>query len=251
MISNELKTVAKLGNIAMRIETKLTLALLAATAIPAAAQAQATADMLGMSVSSLREEIGNRYDAALAVTLDNGTINTNDPRYLWGLQAKAQCGIAYGFLRSSTKDPVSIGKCLDAYARMNAQPMPTVVQAPAVPVDNPACRETIAGIVFFEWDSAVPPESAGPIIQAASQNLRACGWKGLTITGHTDRSGSDSYNDGLSVQRAQAVSQMMTTQGANSALLTVSGRGEAEPKVPTVDGERNPQNRRVEITVQN
>lgn len=235
----------------MRIETKLTLALLAASAFPAAAQAQTAEELLGMSVSSLKGEIGQRYDAALALTRDAGTIGTDDPRYLWALQAKAQCGIALGFLKSSTKDPVSIGKCVDAYNRMQAQPAPPVVQAPPPPVDNPACRESIAGIVFFEWDSAVPPESAMPIIQAAAQNLKTCGWKGLTVTGHTDRSGSDSYNNGLSAQRAQAVSQMLGTQGADPAALTVSGRGEAEPKVPTVDGERNPQNRRVEITVQN
>lgn len=232
-------------------KTRLTMALFAAVALPAAAQAQTAEELLGLSVPDLRGEMTKRYDAALALTRDGTTVSTDDPRYLWALQAKAQCGIALGFLKSSTKDPVSVGKCVDAYNRMLMQPAPPVVQAPPAPVENPACRETIAGIVFFEWDSAVPPESAMPIIQAATQNLKACGWKGLTVTGHTDRSGSDSYNNGLSVQRAQAVSQMLNAQGADPALLTVSGRGEAEPKVPTIDGERNPQNRRVEITVQN
>ncbi|WP_296677984.1 OmpA family protein [Novosphingobium sp.] len=243
----------------MRNTTKLTMALVAsAVASPAAAQEQPVAgnlvtsvDMMSMSVSELKGEIGQRYDAALALTRDGGTVGANDPRYLWAIQAKAQCGIALGFLKSSTKDPVSIGKCIDAAMRMNAQPMPVAVQAPAVPVDNPACRESIAGIVFFEWDSAVPPESAMPIIQAAAQNLKACGWKGLTVTGHTDRSGSDAYNNGLSVHRAQAVSQMLGSQGADPGALMVSGQGESSPKVPTADGERNPQNRRVEITVQN
>lgn len=243
---------AKLGNIAMRTDAKLKLALLGAAtvAFPAAAQAQATlSDLMGMSVSALRGEIGNRYDAALALSGNAAVTGADNPRHLWALQAKAQCGIALGFLKSGTKDPVSIGKCLDAYNRMQEQP--PVVIAPPPPVDNPACRESIAGIVFFEWDSAVPPESAMPIIQAAAQNLKACGWKGLTVTGHTDRSGSDPYNNALSLKRAEAVSQMLGVQGANSGQLAISGRGEGEPKVPTADGERNPQNRRVEITVQN
>ncbi|WP_157812549.1 OmpA family protein [Novosphingobium kunmingense] len=227
------------------------MALFAAVALPAAAQAQTAEELLGLSVSDLRGEMTKRYDAALALTRDGTTAATDDPRYLWALQAKAQCGIALGFLKSSTKDPVSVGKCVDAYNRMLMQPAPPVVLPPPAPVENPACRETIAGIVFFEWDSAVPPESALPIIQAAAQNLKACGWKGLTVTGHTDRSGSDAYNNGLSVKRAQAVSQMLGMQGADPALLNVSGQGESSPKVPTVDGERNPQNRRVEITVQN
>ncbi|MFM5885850.1 MAG: OmpA family protein [Novosphingobium sp.] len=244
----------------MRIDAKLNKtalgALLAAAtvALPAAAQAQEQAqatvtDLMGMSVSALKGEIGNRYDAALTLTRDGAIQGADNPRYLWALQAKAQCGIALGFLKSGTKDPISIGKCVDAYNRMQEQP--PVVLPPPPPVDNPACRESIAGIVFFEWDSAVPPDSAMPIIQAAAQNMKACGWKGLTVTGHTDRSGSDPYNNALSIKRADAVAQMLGMQGADRGALSVSGHGEAEPKVPTADGERNPQNRRVEITVQN
>lgn len=242
----------------MRIDAKLNKTALGAlfaaatVAFPAAAQAQATAtDLMGMSVSALKGEIGNRYDAALTLTRDGAIQGADTPRYLWALQAKAQCGIALGFLKSGTKDPVSIGKCVDAYTRMQEQPVVAPPPPPPPPVDNPACRESIAGIVFFEWDSAVPPESATPIIQAAAQNLKVCGWKGLTVTGHTDRSGSDSYNNALSTKRATAVAQMLGAQGADGGQLTVSGRGEGEPKVPTADGERNPQNRRVEITVQN
>lgn len=250
----EHETAAKLGKIAMRTDAKLKLALLAAAtvALPATAMAQDSAnDLMGMSVSALKGEIGKRYDAALTLTRDGAISGADNPRYLWALQAKAQCGIALGFLKSSTKDPVSIGKCVDAYNRMMMEPAPVVIAPPPPPVDNPACRESIAGIVFFEWDSAVPPDSAMPIIQAAAQNLKSCGWKGLTVTGHTDRSGSNSYNDALSVRRAQAVAQMLGAQGADSGQLAVSGHGENEPKVPTADGERNPQNRRVEITVQN
>lgn len=237
----------------MRLNAKHTTAMLAlaAAAFPAAAQAQASFnDLMAMSVSELKGEIGSRYDAALALTRDGGTISADDPRYLWAIQAKAQCGIALGFLKSGTKDPVSIGKCLDAANRMNQQKV-AVVQTPPPATPNPACSETIAGIVFFEWDSAVVPDSAAPIIQTAAQNMRACGWKGLTVTGHTDRSGGDPYNDKLSQRRAEAVAQMLGGQGADRGALAVSGHGETEPKVPTPDGERNPQNRRVEITVQN
>lgn len=237
----------------MRIEAKHMTAMLAlaAAAIPASALAQASAsDLMAMPVSQLKGEIGNRYDAALALSRDGGTIAADDPRYLWAIQAKAQCGIALGFLKSSTKDPVSIGKCVDAANRMNQQPVKAVPLPPPVVPRNPACDETIAGIVFFEFDSSVPPESATPTIQAAAQNLRACGWRGLAVSGHTDRSGSDAYNDALSQRRAQAVAQMLGAQGAEPAALTVTAVGESQPKVPTPDGERNPQNRRVEIVVQ-
>ncbi len=236
----------------MRLNTnKMTAMLaLAAAALPATAYAQASSgDLMAMSVSALEDEIGQRYNAALALTRDNGTISADDPRHLWASQAKAQCGIALGFLKSSTKDPVSIGKCADAALRMNQQRV--VAPPPPPPAANPACSEPIAGIVFFEWDSAVVPDSALPTIQATAQNLAACGWRGLSVAGHTDRSGSDGYNDVLARRRADAVAQLMAAQGAAAGLVEVSSYGETSPKVPTADGERNPQNRRVEITVKN
>ena len=69
------------------------------------------------------------------------------------------------------------------------------------------------------------------------------------MTGHADRSGSDAYNMGLSQRRAAAVASALESNGVSASVLEVSGRGEAEPKVPTPDGEQNPTNRRVEITV--
>lgn len=220
-----------------------------ALALPAAAWAQSADELLAMSVGSLRGEIQTRYDAALALTVDQAVVGADTNRYMWASQAKAQCGIALGFLKSSTKDPVSVGKCVDAYNRMRE--VPVVVPPPVEPpkVVDEVCTQPIAGIVFFEFDSAVPPESARQTIESAARNLSQCGWKGLTITGHTDRSGSDGYNDALSVRRANAVSGMLAGAGAPQGQLEVTGRGEAEPKVPTPDGERNPTNRRVEIVV--
>lgn len=236
----------------MQLKTKLLTATLVATAaaIPAAASAQTSAsDLMAMSVSALKGEIGQRYDAALALSKDNGAVSANDPRFVWALQAKAQCGIALGFLKSNTKDPVSIGKCVDAAARMNTQ-LTAPVEPVAVVTPPAVCPEAIAGIVFFEWDSADVPESAMPTIQSAAQSLATCGKK-ISVAGHTDRSGSDAYNDALARRRAEAVARLLSTQGVSSDVLEVSSYGEREPKVPTADGERSPQNRRVEITVKN
>ncbi len=229
----------------------LTIIALAAVAMPAAALAQSSSgDLMALSVDDLRGEMTTRYDAGLALTLDRAVVSADSPRFLWANQAKAQCGIALGFLKTGTKDPVSVGKCVDAANRMNQQTVVTVQMPPAT-VRNPACDELIAGIVFYEWDSAQTPDSAMPTIQAAAQNLATCGWKGLSISGHADRSGSDAYNDAISRRRAEAVAQLLIGQGASANLIEVKSFGESEPKVPTPDGERNPQNRRVEITVKN
>jgi OmpA-OmpF porin, OOP family len=235
----------------MRINHKLYLAAgaLAIVAFPVAAFAQASgADLMGMSVGQLKDEIGKRYDDALALTLDQTVVAADNPRFVWASQAKAQCGIALGFLKSGHKDPVSIGKCDDAWQRMQIQ-VPVAVMQPALPSPSPACSEAIAGIVFFDFDVDVAPESARQTLEAVVQNAAACGWQRLVVTGHTDRSGSDSYNDALSVRRANNVSGLLAAGGVDRSKLEVSGHGENEPRVPTIDGERNPQNRRVEITV--
>jgi outer membrane protein OmpA-like peptidoglycan-associated protein len=168
-------------------------------------------------------------------------------QFMWASQAKVQCGIAIGYLKSGFKDPVSIGKCVDAHARMQMLPPPP--PPPPLP-QSPLCDESIAGLVFFEWDSAVPPADAASTIDSVVTSVQSCQWTGLVVIGHTDRSGSDAYNDALSMRRANAVADLLASKGVAVGQMTVSGRGEAENRVPTADGVRELQNRRVEVAVE-
>ncbi|HKX78823.1 MAG TPA: OmpA family protein [Novosphingobium sp.] len=224
-------------------------AVLTALAFPAAVAAQdaPSNDLMQLSTASLRDEIGQRYDAALARSQDAGVMSADSNVYMWASQAKAQCGIALGFLKSGTKDPVSVGKCADAALRM--QGFAAAQPPPQMPAQSGDCSQALAGIVFFDWDSAIPPDSGMQTVDSVVNSMTSCGWSGLTVIGHTDRSGSDAYNGALSVRRAQAIASLLQNRGLSPSQLDVSGRGESEPKVPTIDGERNPTNRRVEITV--
>ena len=69
----------------------------------------------------------------------------------------------------------------------------------------------------------------------------------IEVGGHTDTSGTAAYNQALSVRRAQAVSNELVRLGVPREAITVQGYGETRPLVPTADGVREPQNRRVEI----
>jgi OOP family OmpA-OmpF porin len=234
----------------MRVNHKLLLAAgtVLAAGLPGAVLAQDAAPSLaGLSGSQLRGEVQRRYDDALQMTLDPTVVGADNPRFIWATQAKVQCGVAIGFFKSGYTDPVSIAKCDDAWQRMRAPAV--VIAPPPPPPPNPACAEPIAGTVFFDFDSAVPPPDSGQTLDAVVQNAAACRWSGLMVTGHTDRSGSDAYNDALSVRRANAVADLLSSKGLDRGRLELSGRGESMPRVPTLDGERNPQNRRVEITV--
>ncbi|WP_234026952.1 OmpA family protein [Erythrobacter sp. HKB08] len=228
--------------------TALALTGLALGALSAPAMAQDGGDLMSLDGSALRDAIDMRYQAAITTSNDSAIVNADDPRYLWAIDAKAQCGIALGYLKSGTKDPVSIGKCDDAYQRMMMVPRQRIIEKPE-PTPQPECERPVIGAIFFDFDSAVPPASARDTLSFVRGNYQQCGWNAFVVTGHTDRSGSDAYNDGLSQRRAQAIADEMGAMGVPASMIETRARGESEPRVPTPDGVRNPQNRRVEIEV--
>jgi OOP family OmpA-OmpF porin len=54
----------------------------------------------------------------------------------------------------------------------------------------------------------------------------------------------------LSLRRADTVREALIAGGIDANTITVAGRGESEPAVPTADGVREQANRRVEIVIQ-
>ena len=231
----------------MRIDYRVGTIGLALTAafwsVQAAAQTADSSDLMSLDKGSLRDEIGKRYDAALTLTRDATIISGDNPRYLWASQAKAQCGIALGFLKSGTKDPVSVGKCDDAYNRMQLQTPPP----PPPPQPASTCSRA-PFIVFFDWNSAEVTAEAGTTLDATVSMLRDCGFPAVELDGYTDRSGSDAYNQRLSQQRAVTIRVYLATHGVPDASITTQAFGETNPRVPTEDGVRELQNRRVEIS---
>ena len=121
-------------------------------------------------------------------------------------------------------------------------PLPAAMPAPPPP---PAPK---VFIVFFDWDKANITSDGMAIIQQAAAAYRSGGPVQIQVTGYTDRSGSPSYNQRLSERRANAVANALSQQGVPRNQMAVSGHGENDNRVPTADGVREPQNRRVEIT---
>lgn len=122
-------------------------------------------------------------------------------------------------------------------------PEPVAVAAPA---PTPAPPPPVF-LIFFDWDRAdITPAGRG-IVQQAANAYKAGGSVRIQVTGYTDLSGSAGYNQRLSVRRANNVANALANQGVARGDMTVGGRGENDPRVPTAQGVREPQNRRVEI----
>ena len=105
-------------------------------------------------------------------------------------------------------------------------------------------------MVFFDFDRSDITQQALATIKQAAENARLGGVQRLNVTGHTDRAGTEQYNMALSLRRANAVKQVLIGEGIAADQIVVIGRGESQPLVPTADGVREAQNRRVEIILQ-
>ena len=105
-------------------------------------------------------------------------------------------------------------------------------------------------MVFFEWDKSDLNAASLDTIQKAANAYRAKGGAQIKATGHTDRSGPDAYNMALSLRRVNAVKDALVRDGVPERDISVVGLGESQPMVPTADGVREAQNRRVEIIIQ-
>jgi len=127
----------------------------------------------------------------------------------------------------------------------NAAPPPP----PPAPVAAPVREAARTYLVFFDWDRADLTDRARQIIAEAAQATTRVQVTRIEVSGHTDKSGTARYNQGLSVRRAQNVASELVRLGVPRQAITVQGYGETRPLVQTADGVREPQNRRVEIVL--
>lgn len=130
-----------------------------------------------------------------------------------------------------------------AFAPPPQQPplAPPAPPQPAPPVE----REFL---IFFGFNKSLLTPQALETVRQAATAATQMGTANIRVVGHTDRSGSLTYNKALSQRRAEAVKKALVAEGVMGSAISLRGRGEVEPLVQTADGMREPQNRRVQIT---
>jgi len=111
--------------------------------------------------------------------------------------------------------------------------------------------------VLFDFGQAeLKPEGKRQIEQYVPL-IKARGKTWIEVVGHTDRIGSKSTNDRLSMERAESVRQILIANGLNPDRIRARGLGSRSPKVECPDQSRDAlieclaPNRRVVIDVRN
>jgi len=180
----------------------------------------------------------------LSLTAEYRFMGTVEPEYRAVVRNAAGATVASGTVEAENYNhSIMLGV---RYAFFQPAPPPPAVAAPA-PAPAPAPARTY--LVFFDWDRADLTDRARQIIGEAAQNSRRVQSTRIDVAGHADRSGSPQYNQRLSERRAEAVAAELVRNGVNRNEIVVTAFGESRPLVPTADGVREPQNRRVEIVL--
>jgi len=196
---------------------------------------------VGTFGSSDDTEFGYQAIAGVRYNINPSLAFDIDYRYLATTGANFRSNIA-GIHYSSG---YSTNNLVASLTLLFGAPPPPVAVPPMPPAPPPMARQVF--LVFFDWDrDTITPEGM-QIVQQAAAAFRAGGPVTIQVTGYTDASGSVGYNQRLSERRANNVANAMARMGVPRQQMAVSGRGKNDQRVPTADGVREPQNRRVEI----
>lgn len=178
----------------------------------------------------------------LLAVLD-ASARTKVPAAAGDAQGKFDCWVEQ---QEENHQPDHIAACRDAfYAAMGIIKAEMSPEQPAPAATAPAKFFT----VYFEFDSTEIDETAQNVLIDAIAAARHYG-SPVTIVGHTDTSGSKSYNQGLSNKRAAVVKAALEQAQIPDTKIDAKGVGQNDLARQTPDGVRERLNRRVTIRIQ-
>lgn len=125
-------------------------------------------------------------------------------------------------------------------------PAPAVIAEPKMEI---AKSIKVSGENFETNSYQISPDFKN-YLRGTAAALKEIGYNKIEITGHTDNTGSASYNILLSEQRAKAIADVFISEGIPAEKISYSGRGAAAPIATNETREGRAENRRVEISIQ-
>ena len=107
----------------------------------------------------------------------------------------------------------------------------------------------LSGKVLFGSDVESLNKASTDIVERIGKALVGAGIDRVRVDGHTDASGKETYNQQLSLRRAQSVATVLKGVGMKEQNIELRGLGSSEPVAPNTTAAGRTENRRVSIVV--
>lgn len=175
---------------------------------------------------------------------------------LYGAGAAVVCGIIGS--RESSKHARNaaagcglIGAGIGAYMDVQETALREQLQGSGVSVvrEGDNIRLIMPGNITFETDSHLLRPNFSPVLESVGLVLAKYNDTTMRVTGHTDNTGSEQYNQTLSESRAQSVATNLMSQGVAGNRLYIQGSGESMPIADNSTAAGRASNRRVELYI--
>ena len=128
-------------------------------------------------------------------------------------------------------------------------PRPAPAAPAAVPAGPISEKVSFSADAFFDFDKAVLKPEGRAKLDKLVADIKGVNIEVVIAVGHTDNVGGDSYNQKLSVRRAEAVKAYLVSKGIESSRVYTEGKGEKQPVADNKTKDGRAKNRRVEVEV--
>jgi len=209
-------------------------------------------------MSNLVREIGLASAAALLLASAGcQTLNKKEQGAVIGAAGGAVVGGVVGHATGSTARGAIIGAAVGGAAGaiighqmdQKAKEIQQAVPGATVTRVGEGLVVTFESGLLFDFDSDQLREASKENLTNLANSLSKFGDSKMLLVGHTDNTGTESYNLDLSRRRASAVASYLISRGVPSARMSTSGRGETEPIAPNDNDADRQKNRRVEVAI--
>ncbi|SOE21014.1 Outer membrane protein OmpA [Spirosomataceae bacterium TFI 002] len=139
-----------------------------------------------------------------------------------------------------------IGKYMDKQAAELQKELGKVAEVERV---EEGIKLTMDSGILFGFDSYQLSAKSKAELQKLANVLEKYEDTDILVAGHTDNVGSEAYNEKLSKQRAQSVSDLLSSYGVKSNRMVIRGYGENAPVVSNETESGQQKNRRVELAI--
>ena len=183
-----------------------------------------------------------KYGDKLCIHVVSYADNARGQMIIDNIRALSSCTVVADY--ASLMAPGGMEKYIEAVFVDEVADAPAAKPAPA---PAPVAAPSISFNLHFGFDKYQITDEMVPVLDEAKTILAEYPKAEFVVAGHTDSTGPEAYNQGLSERRAASVKNWLVAHGIPASRLEAKGYGELDPKYDNGTREGRKLNRRVEI----